>query len=457
MRFIKFALGLLCFAALPSLADVTALVAIEPTARKDGLILSRSGLEAALSKVLGQTVTVTITDNLSDAMRATRSGAYNIFIGPAQVAASSIAHGYELIGSTEAEEQYVLVGRSDIGSVAALRRQRLYLPQQDSIYTYMARGLLTANGLSFKDLARVDYARYPQAGLTAVSMRMAEATLIRRDDWEAWLKDNPSAAKQLAISGAVPGGFSVTMHKQLDPAVRGQLSKWFTNASASSGLRPVAQRSELARYQRVAELGTFTPTSLPGVTVVAAAEVSQLMSQGAVLVDTRSEKEFAQKHIPGAVLVPYHEKSLKDVAYDGRAGRLLCDEGLEHPHADDLPLQRGGVLEKLQGQPCRALRRIRQGLLVSRRHAGLGARQRADRRRGARSPLRSGRIYSLAPVLRMRTAVLRGTDGPMAAAESTKVCVASGSPGSAGAAVPTAGVSSLITRVYGASIWTSWP
>ena len=36
-----------------------------------------------------------------------------------------------------------------------------------------------------------------------------------------------------------------------------------------------------------------------------------------MVVDTRSEKEYKAKHIPGAVFVPYHEKSLKDVAYDG--------------------------------------------------------------------------------------------------------------------------------------------
>jgi rhodanese-related sulfurtransferase len=50
--------------------------------------------------------------------------------------------------------------------------------------------------------------------------------------------------------------------------------------------------------------------------VVDAAAVKRLMSQGAAVIDTRNEQEFRQKHIAGAVLVPYVEKSLKDVAYD---------------------------------------------------------------------------------------------------------------------------------------------
>ena len=311
-------LVLLSSLAAPAFADINALVAIEPTSRKDGLMLTRSGLESNLGKLLGQTVTVTITDDLTDAMRATRSGGYQVYIGPAQVAASAIAHGHELVGSTDPEDQYLLVGKADLKSVAELRKLRIYLPQQDSIYTYMARGLLNANGLSFKDMGKVEFARYPQAGLTAITLRMADATLIRKGDWELWLKDNAAIATVLATSSAVPGGLSVTMSKQLDAGVRSQMSKWFATSAQGGGMRPVVQHAELAHYQKVAELGTFTPTSLPGATVVNAEEVKKLMAQGAVVVDTRNEKEYGARHIPGAVFVPYVEKSLKDVAYDAR-------------------------------------------------------------------------------------------------------------------------------------------
>ena len=304
--------------ALPALADIKVLVVSEPTARKDSNMVSRAGLEASLSKLMSQPVTVTVSDDLTDAMRATRSAGYDVFIAPAQVAASAIAHGHELIGSTASEEQYVLVANAKLKSMADIRQERIYLPQQDSIYTYLARGLLTANGLSFKDLRNVEYARYPQAGLTAITMNLTEATVIRREDWDAWEADNKGAAKVLATSGAVPGGLSVTINKDLSPELREQVSKWFASTATANGLKRVAHRVDLAHYKKVAELGTFTPTSLPGATVVSAEDVKRLVSQGAIVVDTRTEKEFKAKRVPGARFVPYVEKSLKDVAFNAK-------------------------------------------------------------------------------------------------------------------------------------------
>jgi rhodanese-related sulfurtransferase len=299
-------------------AELTAIVVSEPTSRKDGLMLSRPGLESSLSKLLGQPVKVIASDDLTDAMRATRSNGFDIFIAPAQVAASALGHGYELIGATDPEEQYVMVGRADLANAGDLKKARIYLPQQDSIHTYLARGMLTSAGLSFKDLGRVEFAHYPQAGLTAISMKLTDATVIRRADWDEWNKVNPSQGKILAASGGVPGGFSVTVKKDLPADVRAKLGTWFANSAPSCGMKTASLVPEKARYQRLAELGTFTPPSLAGATVVTATEVSQLMAQGAVVVDTRNEKEFKAQHIAGAVFVPYHEKSLKDVAYDGK-------------------------------------------------------------------------------------------------------------------------------------------
>jgi len=314
-RMVAMALPLLCMLSTAS-AQISAVVAIEPTSRKDGLMLSRQGLENHLSKVTGQPVTVTITEDLTDVMRATRSGGYEIFIAPAQVVASAIAHGYELVGSTEPAEQYVLVAKAQLAEPGEMRKRKIYLPQQDSIYTYMARGMLNANGLSFKDLGTVEYARYPQAGLTAVQLGMSDATVIRRSDWDGWAKENPGIAKVLATSGSVPGGFSIAIKKDLPADVRGKMARWFAQSATAAGMKPVAAHAELTDYKAVAQLGTFTPKALPGAQVVTASEVQQLIAQGAVVVDTRNEKEYKAKRIPTAVFVPYHEKSLKDVAYD---------------------------------------------------------------------------------------------------------------------------------------------
>jgi len=298
-------------------AEVSALVAIEPTSRKDGLSVSRVNLAASLSKAMGQPVNVVTSEDLADVMRSTRSGGYDVFIAPAQVAASALSRGYELVGVTDDAEQYVLVGKNNLASTDAVRGGRIYLPQQDSIYTYMARGMLNAAGLSFKDLKTVEHARYPQAGLAALVVGVSDATVIRRSDWDGWAKENPGVAKVLAISTAVPGGFTVVMKRDLPTEARARIAKWFAAASPGVGLKPATVLPDLAEYRHVAELGIFTPTHLPGVKVVTAAEVKALTEQGAVIVDARTDKEFKAKRVPNAVLAPYIEKSLKDVAYDG--------------------------------------------------------------------------------------------------------------------------------------------
>ena len=308
-----------CLLSARALADISALVVMEPTNRKDGMMVSRDALQNHLSKVLGETVTVTTTEDLTDAMRATRSGGYDIFISPPQVAASALAHGYSLVGSTDSDEQYLLVGQSRIASVSALRGSQIYLPQQDSIYTYLARGMLNANGLSFKDLKNVDYQRYPQAGLVALMINSSEATIVRRADWESWNKEHDGVAKVLAVSTAVPGGFSVSIRKKLPAETRAKLAHWFETDATTCGLKPIYAHPDLTPYTRVAELGTFTPKALPGATVVTLPEVKALVENGAVLVDTRIAEEYKDKHIPGALWLPYGEKSLKDVAFDAHA------------------------------------------------------------------------------------------------------------------------------------------
>jgi rhodanese-related sulfurtransferase/ABC-type phosphate/phosphonate transport system substrate-binding protein len=309
------ALAALALCAGHASAELTAMVAVEPTSKKEGLMLSRTGLESHLSKAAGQAVTVSTSDDLADVMRATRSAGYDVFIAPPQVAASALSRGYELVGSTAPAEQYVLVGTTRIASADAMRGLRLYLPQQDSIYTYMARGMLNASGLSFKDLGRIEYALYPQAGLVAMSLKMYDATVIRQSDWTAWEKQNPGVAKVLATSAAVPGGLSVVVKSELPSDVRARVTKWVTTSGPKAGLKPVSAHAELADYKAVAHLGTFTPKQLPGAQVVSALDVKQLVEGGAVLVDTRTEKEYKARRVPKAVLASYVEKSIKDVAF----------------------------------------------------------------------------------------------------------------------------------------------
>jgi ABC-type phosphate/phosphonate transport system substrate-binding protein/rhodanese-related sulfurtransferase len=355
------ALAALALATGHASAELTAMVALEPTSKKEGLMLSRTGLESHLSKAAGQAVTVSTSDDLADVMRATRSAGYDVFIAPPQVAASALSRGYELVGSTAPAEQYVLVGISQIASAEAMRGRRLYLPQQDSIYTYLARGMLNASGLSFKDLNRIEYALYPQAGLVAMSLKMYDATVVRQSDWAAWEKENPGVAKVLSTSAAVPGGLSVVMKSELPPDVRAKVANWFTASGPKAGLKPVSSHADLADYKAVAHLGTFTPKQLPGAQVVSALDVKQLVEGGAVLVDTRTEKEYKTKRVPRAVLASYVEKSIKDVAFQAAQDDFSAIEKLD---------KSSKVIFACNGAECwKSYKASRQALAAARRRA----------------------------------------------------------------------------------------
>lgn len=309
-------------------AGLTALVAIEPTDRKAGNTIVRSALESGLAQASGQAVSVSTSDDLAQTMGSTRSGGYDIFIAPPQVAASALQRGYELVGATHKSDQYLLVGKPAIGSPAGMKGARLYLPQQDSVYTYMARGMLNEAGLSFSDLQSVKHEKFPQAGLMALVLGSADATVVRADDWELWNKAHPGVAQVLATSQPVPGGLSVVVKKSLAPDVRARLVQWFSASSTSAQLAPATVRPEAVQYQRLAELGLFTPAQLPGVQRINAQEAQKLQASGAVVVDTRTEKEFKAQHIRGSVHAAYVEKSLKDVAFNAALDDFKALDGL---------------------------------------------------------------------------------------------------------------------------------
>ena len=95
------AVTLACLLVSPwAQAQLTAIVAVEPTAKKAAHTIVRSALETGLTQAAGQPLKLSTSEDLADVMRATRSAGYDVFIGPAQVAASALQRGYELVGAT---------------------------------------------------------------------------------------------------------------------------------------------------------------------------------------------------------------------------------------------------------------------------------------------------------------------------------------------------------------------
>ncbi|TMH59184.1 MAG: sulfurtransferase [Betaproteobacteria bacterium] len=315
-RTFAWVIAALLFVTTRAVADVKVMVAVDPSDR-ESIVISVMDLQAQLSRVTGQSVSAIRSEDLGDVMRSTRTGEYDLYIAPAHVAASALSHGYELIGSTEHDETYQLVARPGAKAPAELKNGKIYLTQQDSVGAYMARGMLNESGQSLKMFQQVLYRRTSGAGLFAIDTGLVDATVAKQTDVQAWAKKNSSKAAVLLSSHAVPGGMSVVIKKSLPDAVRSKLETWFLGPTGTmSGIGRVAYHSDLGNYKYVSALGNWTPSQLPGATIVTANEALALQQKGVPIIDVRIVKEYQEKHIRGAVSIPYGEKSLKDVAFD---------------------------------------------------------------------------------------------------------------------------------------------
>ena len=99
--------------------------------------------------------------------------------------------------------------------------------------------------------------------------------------------------------------------RELQPALLRSLAQPAVAGAGIDKPQPLAKKD----FEYVSTLGYFTPRALPGAPVVDAAAVAQLLAQGAVYVDVRTEAEFQRAHVDGARLVPYGEKSPQDTDY----------------------------------------------------------------------------------------------------------------------------------------------
>ena len=328
-RLIASGLWTLLFFAGSAIADLKIMVAVDPSDR-ESMVISVLDMQQTLSRIAGQPVHAVKSQDLGDVMRSTRTGEYDVYIAPAHVAASALAHGYTLVGSTDRDELYQLVARPGAKAPADLNGGKIYLTQQDSVAAYMARGMLNEAGQSLKMFQQVFYRTTSGAGLFAIDAGLVDATVAKKGDYESWVKQSSSKSAVLLSSRAVPGGMSVVVKNSLPEATRSKLESWLVSPGGTlAGIGRVSYHSELANYKYVAALGNWTPSQLPGVTMVTASEVVALQQKGVPIIDVRLAKEYHEKHIRGAQSIPYAEKSLKDVAFEPALDQWAGPEKLD--------------------------------------------------------------------------------------------------------------------------------
>jgi rhodanese-related sulfurtransferase len=301
-------------------AELHVLLGVDPSDEGQGVELNPT-LAPALSmqRTTGMRTTITRTGNMGDAMRASRTVENEVLIGPAHVTASAILHAYTLVGVSGQEQTYALVALTGIDNISQLPGKRLYLPQQDSLRSYVAKGLLLESGIKLTQLGKVTYGNTSAGGLLALLLGMADATIADEAQAREWVKQNPGKGSILKLTRPVPGGSNLLVRRDLCAVDCPKLTAWINSPEGSipgTGRFQVAGAKARDSFTYVAALGITTPDSVTGAETVGADQVVQLARSGATVVDTRSAKEYDSERIKGAINLPYVERSLKETDFD---------------------------------------------------------------------------------------------------------------------------------------------
>jgi hypothetical protein len=152
--------------------EVRVLLGIDPADSSGDVLLSASlAPSQSLTRVTGMRATITQTSSMSEVMRASRTVENEVIIAPAHVTASAILHAYQLLATSGQEQIYVLVAKNSIDSVDKLPGKRIYMPQQDSLRSYVAKGLLTESGVKLAQFSKVTCEDDSQLAKTARNCR----------------------------------------------------------------------------------------------------------------------------------------------------------------------------------------------------------------------------------------------------------------------------------------------
>jgi len=234
-----------------------------------------------------------------------------------------LRYGYEPVGSFAGEErmQFIVPAKSPIKSLEESQGKRLGLPAADSLATYLALGEFNARGWQAKShFKEIRNFRLHEIVLHSLEIGVTDIGVVDQRAAKKWLAQNEG--RIIFETKAVPSlGIAVqssldkdTQAKIRDALLKGPRPALAQVAAANNlgDLRPMAKES----YNYVSTLGYFTPSVLAGAKIVTAEEVQELVKKGATFYDVRTDREYREKHCKGAILLPYVEKSKKEVGFD---------------------------------------------------------------------------------------------------------------------------------------------
>ena len=284
-------------------------------------------LAGYLGASIGTDVKLVIGRDPSRELQKMRAGMYEVLVGPAHVIGAAMRYGYEPVARFAGEESAAFVASkaSGVKTFEAAKGKRLALPPTDSLATYLARGELNAKGVVTKEyFTDIREHRYHEVALMALDVGQADIAVAESRIAKEWAAKNGGT---IILETRATPGLGIAVNAKLDKATKDRIRAAFLSPNprivASTkvlGLDVTSATAITAEdYKYVSTLGYFTPRTLPGATMVTAPEVADLLKKGATLYDTRSAEEYNTRHIQGAKLLPYGEKSRKEVGFDAQA------------------------------------------------------------------------------------------------------------------------------------------
>jgi hydroxyacylglutathione hydrolase len=175
--------------------------------------------------------------------------------------------------------------------------------------------VLTGDSLFIGDVARPDLAIQPREGAASIFRSLHDRILLLDDDVEVW---PGHLGGSLCGSPAIANTTSSTigLERRHNPALRHSNLEPFVEAMvASIGDRPphVEHIVALNRGPLIEDLGAPTPLTPRAVEVA--------IADGAILVDARTNEQFDEAHIPGAI-----SASAYDTGFATKVGRVVGED-----------------------------------------------------------------------------------------------------------------------------------
>ena len=232
--FVALALAAAALTGARAANEVRVVLGIDPADSSGDVLLSASvGPSQSITRATGMRATITQTSSMAEVMRASRTVENEVIIAPAHVTASAILHAYQLLATSGQEQIYVLVAKNSIDSVDKLAGKKLYLPQQDSLRSYVAKGLLTESGVKLSQFAKVTYGNTSGGGLVALGFGMADVTIADETQAKEWIAAHPGQARILKATRPVPGGMSMVVRKDFCATDCGRLGEWVSSGDGA--------------------------------------------------------------------------------------------------------------------------------------------------------------------------------------------------------------------------------